>query len=228
MMRSQDDDGEPGGARDGRRSAWRRWAADLERLGGSLLVLRGTWILWIASFLALYAFPTLFVEAAETAAFYVNAWDWAVPYPYRWGSWTWDVELWLPMVLAVVAPAALHRWLARRAGSPFVVSRATDAVTHDYRSPGRWVIRTSPRVVRRLVTLYAARLALALTICMLPLNVLFHTRFRENFGCVWYPYVRSPSELVGFATMLLAVALFHVPFTRRVLGQRPDAAIRGA
>lgn len=197
------------------------------RLGGSLRLLWITWILWIASFVVLYAYPLLFAGMVEGSFVGPASWLQTLPYPYHGGPWTWDLELWLPMVLAVVVPTGAHRVLARRVGSPFVAERARDAAKHDYRSPRSFVIETSPPLVRRLVRLYVMRLGIGMGLGMLPFDVLLSSRFRENFGCVSYAYVRSPAEHLGFTTMLLAVALFHAPFARRVLGRRPDSAVRG-
>lgn len=188
--------------------------------GASLRLLRFTWMLWLASFLVIFARPTFFFEQISLAAElkYRDLWERT---PGAGDPWSWDLELCVPMALALVVPSLVHRVLARRVGSPFVLQQGR-AVVADYRSPRPWVVTTSQPIVRRLVGLYAGRLGTAMALSILPFDVLMSTHFWLNFGCLHYSYVRSVPEHLAFAVMLFGVAAYHVPTTSRVVGRRPS------
>jgi hypothetical protein len=189
----------------------------------SLRFLRLTWMFWLASFLVLYADPVIFFDVLDVARF-----DLSLQNPlhvHTDEAWSWSLSLWLPMALAIVVPRALHGALARRNGSPFLLQRNLANLTHDYRSPPPWLVATSPRMVRRMVTLYCGRLGIAIGISFIPFRVLMQTTFVDNWGCVSWPYVRSVPEHLAFVSMLLGVAAFHVPTTCRVLGKEPPVTL---
>lgn len=229
MTRRHPPSGPPAPARDG------EWT--VASFAGSLRFLRVTWILWIASFLCLYSIPSwLFVFEADghvsahlcsidrTLLLHTDSW--------MWDSENWlpgalalrDGEIWIPAGLALIVPAALCWLLARRAGSPFVLRRAAEGVTHDYRSPRPWRIDTSPRVVRRRVALHAGRMGLALALSFGAVLDLMGTSFHQRpaMCCICSAWAfRSVPEYLFFTSLLLAVAMAHVPLTSRVLGKPP-------
>jgi hypothetical protein len=182
-------------------------------------------MLWLGSFTVLYSYPVVFYHALDIARSNPES-TWLARVQAS-GPWACQPALWVPMVLALLVPRALHEAWVRRIGSPFVLRRQVASVTHDYRSPQPWEVVTSERTVRRLAALYAGRLGLAMGISALSFRVLMHTRFVENYGCVIWPYVRTVPEHLTFVTLLLAVAAYHVPTTRRVLGRPPRVGGRG-
>ena len=182
----------------------------------AFLLLRVAWTLWLASFLVLFAVPIIVLDLVNESS--GDPWIRLVSAKE---PWTWDTELWVPTLLALVIPALGHTLMHRRTGSPFALAQRADLVMN-YRSAQPWVVTTSPRVVRRLVGLYAVRLGLAMALSALPFSVLTATRYVEPFGCMSYRYVRSVPEHLAFTLMLFIVAAFHMPTRRRLLGKRPS------
>jgi hypothetical protein len=183
-----------------------------------LRLLRVTWLLWLGSFVALYAYPVVFLfmlDALEPAA-WRRSHESSEP-------WRWDPFLWVPMVLAVLVPRALHRALARRVGSPFVLQRDVRCEARDYRSPYPWKAVASEPAVRLLAALYAGRLGVAVGLSFLSFRVLMQTTFFDFPGLCTFDWrlARSLPEYLAFATALLGAAVYHVPTTRRVLGLPP-------
>jgi len=113
-------------------------------------------------------------------------------------------------VLAVALPVTLHAAFARRVGSPFVLARSTARMPQDYRSSRPWTTTLSPRAARRLIAIYAGRLGFAMA-----------CSFIHDYGCDFWPHVRSVPEHMFFVSLLLGITVFHVPTARRVLGEKP-------
>ncbi|CAN5924229.1 hypothetical protein BH11MYX4_BH11MYX4_50140 [soil metagenome] len=183
--------------------------------GESAWPLRVAWMLWLASFLVLFAMPLLFGR--------LDSWLGPLDAPSVDEPWSWDLELIVPMGLALVLPSLVHGALARRVGSAFFLEQRR-AVIADYRSPQPWGVTTSRRALRMRIGLHAGRLGLAMALSAKPFSVLMSTRFVNDWGCLVFPYVRSVPEHLTFTMLLFIIALFHVPTTARVLGARPSVA----
>jgi hypothetical protein len=198
-------------------------SARLASVDGSLRFLRITWMLWLGSFLVLYALPVIVLVLPEPRGrSYLLAEDGRIIGALLTGTeWGWDAELWLPALLAVVVPAVLHVLLARRARSPFFLARSVGAATHDYRSCQPWGIETSVRAARRLGGLYAGRMGLAMGLGWVTYLALYQTTFHVR-GMSCFPVAeRSIAEYLFYVSILFGAAMVHVPITRRVLGAPP-------
>jgi hypothetical protein len=180
-------------------------------------VLRSTWLVWLASFLAICASPALASFQADQRSpeqmlplLGPGAWDW------RWDAWG------LPL-LALFLPQLLHHRSLVRNGSPYVRALALDAPVHSYRRPPATALVVDERRARRAVASDLRRLTFAMSLVFWPMLRLLSSRFFVcEHCCVFYQETRSIDEHLALATLCFVVALSHVPTRRRVLGRVPE------
>ncbi len=179
------------------------------RMPRFFLLLRAAWALWLASFLVLFALPLVVLQLVCSPGHESFAKHLVSPFE----RWSWDTELCVPMVLAVVIPSLCHRIMVRRAGGPFLLEQGPTLVA-DYRSPQPWVVTTSPAMVDRLVGVYAGRLALAMALSVLPFYVLMSTSLPRELRLHALPVcsVRARAHCIhGHALRRGGISCAHEP-----------------
>jgi len=172
------------------------------------LILRVTWLCWLASLLGWYGLAAfcmylLDLDGGRTA--YITEWS-------VWGS---NTSICVALLLALLAPILVGRFGSRRR-TPTFRSEPGQWGRRDYRSPLPRKTIVDARAFSANVRLFSWRLAGAMSLSGVACVGLWSPVFWVQTGCVRFPNTFSFTEYTTYLGAMLGVVLIHAPTWRSV------------